>query len=102
MLSARELVSHLLLYLLLILSYHPSHPILDYFISVLITALRLFLKLYMYHANYNHFLNSVRCFFAKLNWTKAAIERSKNELKYYGIDKTRLSQSSLKSPTSSY
>ena len=100
MLSARELVSQLLLYILLILSYHPSHPILDYFISVLITALHLFLKLY--HANYNHFVNSVRCFFAKLNWTKAAIERSKKELKYYGIDETRLSQSSLKSPTSSY
>ena len=99
MLSMRELVSQLLLYLLLILLYHPSRPILDYFISVLITALRLFLKLY--HANYNHFLNSVRCFFAKLNWTKAGIERNKKELKYYGIE-TRLSQSSLKSPTSSY
>ena len=39
---------------------------------MLITALHLFLKLY--HASYNHFLNSVQCFFAKLNWTKAGID----------------------------
>ena len=51
-------------------------------------------------AYYNHFLNSVRCFFAKLNWIKAGIEHKK-ELKYYGI-KTRLSLSSLKSPASLY
>ena len=88
MLSAQELVSQLLLYLLLIILYHRAHSILDYFISLLITALHLFLKLY--HANYNRFLNSVQRFFAKLNWIKAGIEHNKKELKYYGI-KIRLS-----------
>ena len=92
MLSVRELVSQLQLYLSLILLYHPACPILNYFISLLITALHLFLKLY--HAN-NWFLNSVRLFFPKLNWIKPGIEHNKKELKYYGIE-TRLSRSSLK------
>ena len=87
MLFARELVSQLQLYLSLILLYHPAGPILNYFISLPITSLHLFLK--SYHAN-NWFLNSVRRFFAKLNWTKAGIEHNKKELKYYEI-KTRLS-----------
>ena len=69
MLCARELVSRLLLYLLLILLCHKACPILNYFISLLITALHLFLKLY--HAN-----NSVRRFFAILNWIKAGIEHT--------------------------
>ena len=73
MLCARELVSRLLLYLLLILLCHKACPILNYFISLLITALHLFLKLY--HAN-NWFLNSVRRFFAILNWIKAGIEHT--------------------------
>ena len=47
----RELVSQLQLYLSLILLYHPARPILNYFISLLITSLHLLLKLY--HANNN-------------------------------------------------
>ena len=87
MLSIRELMSQLQLYLSLILLYHPARPILNYFISLLITALCLFLKLY--HANY-WFLNSVRQFFVKLNWIKPGIEHNKKELKYYGIETTIL------------
>ena len=94
MLSVRELVSHLQLYLSLILSYHPA---------------------WLLHVTANYcptpvpqivscqywFLNSVRRFFAKLNRIKAGMEHNKKELKYYGIE-TRLSRSSLKPPTSLY
>ena len=45
MLSVGELVSLLQLYLSLMLLYHLARPILHYVISLLITALHLFLKL---------------------------------------------------------